>query len=162
MSETPWLRIDDRLVHGQVVEGWLPHLRARRVVVVSDAAAADETQRLLMRLSLPDAIGLEVLSVDSAAERIGEWSSQDERLLILTPSPHEALALVKAGLKVSSVNVGGMHHAVGRMMVGRAIFLADEDRRALKELSGSGVELDARAVPGEKGIPLAQILLEAK
>jgi PTS system mannose-specific IIB component len=162
MSETPWLRIDDRLVHGQVVEGWLPHLRARRILVVSDAAAADETQRLLMRISLPDHLELDVLSVDAAVERLAEITKKDGRLLILTPSPHEALALVKAGLKVPSVNVGGMHHAVGRMMVGRAIFLAEEDRKALKELAAAGVQLDARAVPAEKGIPLAQMLLEAK
>jgi len=56
------VRIDDRLVHGQVVEGWVPHLKAQQVLVVCDSAAADELQVALMRLALPDAVGLEALS----------------------------------------------------------------------------------------------------
>lgn len=155
---SPWVRIDDRLIHGQVVEGWVPHLKARRIVVVSDAAAADETQRMLMRLAVPDEIGLEVLSTEEARARAGVLSADESRLLILCPSPHEALSLLKAGLKAPSVNVGGMHYSVGRMMIGRAIFLAEEDRDALRAIVGLGVELDARAVPAEKGIALAQML----
>ena len=61
------VRIDDRLVHGQVVEGWLPFLRAQRVLVVSDAAASDETQVMLMQLALPDEVELTVLPVAEAA-----------------------------------------------------------------------------------------------
>ncbi|MFH1725409.1 MAG: PTS sugar transporter subunit IIB [Elusimicrobiota bacterium] len=158
MDSTPWLRIDDRLIHGQVVEGWAPHLKATRIVVVSDEVASDETQRMLMRLAVPDEISIEALSVKEACARIAELEANGSGLLILTPAPREALALLEAGMKVASVNVGGLHHSVGRVMIGKAIFLTEGDREALQAIAARGVRLDARAVPSEKGIPLAQML----
>src|SRR4051812_15995491 len=96
----PWLRIDDRLIHGHVVAAWLPHLKAGRVIVVSDAAACDETQAMLMRLAVPDEVELEILSVADAAARGAQLGAGREPALILTPSPREALALLEAGLQL--------------------------------------------------------------
>jgi PTS system mannose-specific IIB component len=153
-----WVRIDDRLIHGQVVEGWIPYLKVNHVVVVSEAAAADETQKLLMRIGLPESIGLEVLGVDAARARLLAESDPDKQVLVLAPSPREVLELMTGGLKAESVNVGGLHYSVGKVQLGRAIFLNQEDRDALLAIAGRGAQLDARGVPLDRRSNLLSLL----
>lgn len=143
------VRIDDRLVHGQVVEGWLPWLKATRVMVVSDAAAGDPTQCALMRLALPEGVALEILPVREAATAVRRAAAGRESVLVLAPGPAEVLALMEDGLRLEAVNVGGLHYAAGRVQLGKAIFLSAEDVAALEAISRRGVRLEGRAVPAE-------------
>ena len=152
------LRIDDRLVHGQVVEGWLPHIQVDLVAVVSDAVASDEVQASLMKMAMPPSVGLLVLSVDAAAEALGAPRTAGRRILILVPSPAEALALLKDGVAVPRVNVGGLHYTVGKVQLGRALFLDEKDKDALKEIAARGVRLEGRALPADPEENLASIL----
>lgn len=149
------VRVDDRLVHGQVVEGWLPHLKADIVVVVSDEAARDGFQKDLMRLALPDSVHLEVWGVKDAVLGLKRLEQDGGRALVLTPAPQQALGLLEGGVRFSTLNVGGMHYSAGKVQLGRAIFLSDEDRRALKEIASKGVRIEGRAVPDDRGVDLA-------
>lgn len=143
------LRIDDRLIHGQVVEGWVPFLKVNLVVVVSDAAAGDEIQTALMKMALPPAVGLLVIPVEGAAAALAAPQVAARLALVLVPGPSEALALIEKGLKIDRVNVGGLHHTVGKVQLGRALFLDEKDRLALRALAGKGVRLEGRALPGD-------------
>lgn len=143
------LRVDDRLVHGQVVEGWVPHLKVDLVVVVSDAAAEDEIQTALMKMALPPSVGLLVQSVAAAAETLASPQFASRSALVLVPGPAEALSLVESGLAVDRVNVGGLHYTVGKVQLGRALFLDEKDRLALRALAAKGVRLEGRALPGD-------------
>lgn len=156
------LRIDDRLVHGQVVEGWLPHLRAEAVLIVSDSAAQDEMQQALMRMALPPSVELIVLTVEKARALAPALAGDRRRILILTPSPAEALALVESGLAVDRVNVGGLHFTVGKVQLGRALFLDKVDETALRGLVDKGIRLEGRSLPSEKTEDLGAILGTAK
>lgn len=152
------VRIDDRLIHGQVVEGWIPHLRAELVLVVSDAAANDELQVSLMRMALPDAIGLEALSVAQAVRHPGFKADYPKRVLVLAPGPREILRLLEEGAGFISVNVGGLHYTAGKVQLGRAIFLSEADRLALRQIIKRGVRLEGRALPGDKETDLIEML----
>lgn len=143
------LRVDDRLIHGQVVEGWVPFLKVDLVVVVSDAAAADEIQTALMKMALPPTVGLLVLPVSEAAASLASPQLAARKALVLVPGPAEALALVEKGLAVDRVNVGGLHYTVGKVQLGRALFLDEKDRLALRALAAKGVRLEGRALPGD-------------
>lgn len=143
------LRIDDRLIHGQVVEGWVPFLKVNLVVVVSDAAASDEIQTALMKMALPPTVGLLVIPVEGAAAALAAPQMDGRKALVLVPGPAEALALVEKGLMVDRVNVGGLHHTVGKVQLGRALFLDEKDRLALRALAGKGLRLEGRALPGD-------------
>ncbi|OGR86816.1 MAG: hypothetical protein A3J74_06475 [Elusimicrobia bacterium RIFCSPHIGHO2_02_FULL_57_9] len=144
------VRIDDRLIHGQVVEGWIPYLKVDQVLVVSDAAAADEIQITLMRLALPDAIDLEVLPVAEAARHPAFNPDYLRHVLVLAPGPQEVLGLLEKGAVFSRVNVGGLHYTAGRVQLGKAIFLSEQDKEALRSISRRGVKLEGRALPGER------------
>lgn len=143
------LRVDDRLIHGQVVEGWVPVLKVNLVVVVSDAAASDEVQTALMKMALPPAVGLLVASVADAAAALKAPQSDARSVLVLVPGPAEALALVEKGVSIDRINVGGLHYTVGKVQLGRALFLDEKDRLALRALAAKGIRLEGRALPAD-------------
>lgn len=143
-------RIDDRLVHGQVVEGWLPVLRAKRILVLSDAAAGDPTQAALMRIALPEGVSLDISPVKDGAHAFRAAAAAPERVLVLASNPADVLSLVRSGIELLSVNVGGLHYAAGHVQLGKAIYLSREDIDALAALSELGVRLEGRAVPTDK------------
>jgi PTS system mannose-specific IIA component len=101
------VRVDDRLIHGQVVGGWLPVIQAERIVVVSDRAAADPLQTGLMRMAVPDHVAVDVLSVDdaSALMKAGPWGN--ERVLLLLPGVQELIWLGGYGGADHSGELGG-------------------------------------------------------
>jgi mannose/fructose/N-acetylgalactosamine-specific phosphotransferase system component IIB len=143
------LRVDDRLIHGQVIEGWVPFLKVDLVIVVSDAAAQDEVQTALMKMALPPSIGLLVLPVADAPAALNAPQLASRKALVLVPGPSEALSLVERGVAIDRINVGGLHYTVGKVQLGRALFLDEKDRLALRALAGKGVRLEGRALPGD-------------
>lgn len=152
------VRIDDRLVHGQVVEGWLRSLRLNHVVVASDVVAADDTQMALYMLAVPQGVTLDCLPVEEAAR---EWSQNrwgSDKVLILASSPKDVLRLAEAGAPLKSVNVGGLHFREGRIQVLKAISLDDEDVAALRGLSQKGIELEARPLPLDEPVDVRAYL----
>lgn len=151
------VRIDDRLIHGQVVEGWLPALNVDTVVVVSREAANDETQRSLMRLALPEEVDLKVLAPEEAAAYV-RGDGAERRLLVLAPGPREVLELARKGMALAKVNVGGLHYSAGRVQLGRVIYLGEEDRGAMLALLERGVALEGQAVPSDATMDLGELL----
>jgi len=155
------LRVDDRLVHGQVVEGWLPSLKADLILVASDSAAADPISSALMKMAMPPAVGLLVLGVAAAAEALASPQMAARRALVLVPGPAEALALLKKGVAVDRVNVGGLHFTIGKVQLGRALFLDEKDKDALRDIAKRGVRLEGRPLPSDPEEDLAPMLRPA-
>jgi len=151
-------RIDDRLVHGQVVEGWIPFLDINEVVVVSAVAAKDDMRKTLMRLSLPEDVSLKVMDMEVAPDYLKKAHENPRRILVLAPSPREIAELLEKGVPFESVNVGGMHYSVGKIQIGRAIFLGDADVQSLKAITARGVRLEGRGVPTDKTLDIAHML----
>lgn len=141
-------RIDDRLIHGQVVMGWIPHLDVKVVVVVSAAAVADPTHTALMQMAMPEEVELQVLDVAGAARKLRSQEDR-RRVLVLAPGPQEIKQLLDLGVELRCVNVGGLHYTAGRVQLGKAIFLSPEDKTALREISKKGVTLEGRALPSD-------------
>ena len=150
-------RIDDRLIHGQVVIGWIPQLKVDVVIVASDAAAADETQTALMRMAMPEGVEFLVLPVAEAALRLRDEADR-RRVLALASGPQDALRLLEHGVRVGSLNVGGLHYTAGRVQLGKAIFLSPEDKDALRAISRRGVALEGRALPGDAATDVLEML----
>ena len=152
------LRIDDRLVHGQVVEGWLKALRINHIVVASNSVEADDTQKALYLLAVPHGVQLTCLGVKDAAEswKADRW--EKDRAMILVSTPDDALALYDAGAPVESVNLGGLHYREGRVQVLKGISLDDQDVRALKALATKKIVLEARPLPLDEPVDIALYL----
>jgi len=152
------VRIDDRLVHGQVIEGWVKSLRINHVVVASDMVAADETQKALYCLAVPHGISLDCLSVSEAAR---DWIKDGwgaDKVLILTSNPQDVLRMFHAGAPLKSVNVGGMHYREGRVQVLKAVSLDDSDVATFHALAAQGIVLEARPLPLDEPVNVVTLL----
>ncbi|HSM04817.1 MAG TPA: PTS sugar transporter subunit IIB [Longimicrobiales bacterium] len=152
-------RIDDRLIHGQVLMGWGRQLRSERYLVVDDDLAASDWEQELYTLTVED--GLEVLfaTVAEARSHLGEWMTQPVRSVLLTRDPEQMARLAEGGLLDGvEVNVGGLHHRPGRQQVRPYIHLDDSDREALRTLASEGARVSGRDLPDALRVPLDQML----
>lgn len=144
-------RIDDRLIHGQILESWLPFLNTNEILVVSDAVVSDETRMDLMKISIPEHVRLKIKTVSDAVKYLKKIK-EEKKILLITPSPCEILLLMDAGVRFDIVNVGGMHYSIGKIQIGRAVFIDEKDIRCLKKIASKGVRLEGRGVPTDKPI----------
>ncbi|HWV38032.1 MAG TPA: PTS sugar transporter subunit IIB [Vulgatibacter sp.] len=149
------LRVDNRLIHGQVVSAWIPHLRAEQVVVADDEAAASPLMRAAMSLALP-------ASVDAAIQRVDEvdWAALSrgpKRVLVLVRDVARAAAAVEAGAVVAQLNLGNVHFAEGRKHVSPSVYLSHRELELLEALADRGVEVEARAIPKDRAVPLPEL-----
>ncbi len=140
-------RIDNRLVHGQVVEAWIPHLRVQRVVVVDDAAADDALGKAAMRLAMPP--GVELSFVPHAQAQFAALAGDAARTLVLFREIDDAAAAQAHGLPVGVLNVGNVHARKDRTQVTRAVFLSADERLVLEGLAKAGLTVELRSVPSE-------------
>lgn len=153
------LRIDERLIHGQVVVGWGALLHPERIIVIDDELAGSPWEQELYSLGMPEEMRAEFHSVADGRALLPEWQASATRSMVLTRTI-DAMGRLAAGgvLRGAEVNVGGLHHAAGRRRVLPYVFLADAERAALQGLADTGVEVSARDVPGARRVDLQHLL----
>lgn len=142
------VRVDDRLIHGQVTQGWAGSLKPDRLVLVNDTVAQSRWERELYEASAPEGIRVSVLGMDEASGAIEGWLTEGEDLLVLVDGPKDALCLREAGVAFDYLNVGGLHYREGRTKVLPYVCVDDADVRAFKLLQEQGVEIECADVPG--------------
>jgi len=150
-------RVDDRLVHGQVVLAWAGTLKASRLLVADDGAAEATWERQLMQASAGD-LEVDVFPVAETAARLAAESTKSGAAILLFRSPQSALAAVLAGAAIDELNLGGLHHAPGREPVLDYLYLNDSDRDVLRRLAERGVRLSARDLPSSRPLAAAEWL----
>jgi len=151
-------RVDERLVHGQVVLGWGSQLLPHRYLVVDDDLAASEWEQDLYRLGTADA-ELVFATVDAARLVLPEWRADAARSILLTRDIASMLRLARGGLlRGEKVNLGGIHHGPGRLQVLTYLHLTEDDVSGLRALEEEGVEVSARDLPDAHKVPLRTLL----
>lgn len=153
------LRVDERLIHGQVTVGWGARLKPSRYVVVDDRVAEAEWEQELMALGAPEGVEVEFHSVATARVRLERWASQGERVVLLTRDVESMLRLAREGrLEGREVNLGGIHDAPGRIQVLPYLFLGDDERAQIRELAREGVRVTAQDLPASRRRPAEDLL----
>lgn len=152
-------RIDDRLIHGQVVVGWGTHLDVDYLAVVDDHLAQSEWEQELYRAGLSEKMEGRFVTVEEGRRRLPEWNVAPARGILLTRDIGTMTRLAEGGvLDSAEVNLGGVHEAPGRRRVLSYLFLSEADRRALAALARTGVSVGARDVPGARRVDLRELL----
>ena len=151
-------RIDDRLIHGQITEGWGRVLKPELIGVVSDQVASSDWEIELCLAALPSYIQGMVINVDDAAQKINELNSNHRASYILFESPHDAHIAVKNGAQIATLNVGGMHSVKGKREILDYIFLDEDDIKHLKALQNAGIKLDFRDLPEHDNVDVMSTL----
>ncbi len=147
-------RLDDRLIHGQVVVGWGKPLNVGFIVLVDDAVRSSEWEQELYRMGVPPEIEVVFASTEEASRRLPEWEG-DRRVGILVAGNIDTLAALTVNShRVGRVNVGGVHHRPGRSERLRYVYLSDVEAAQLKTLAARGVQVTAQDVPTTAPVPL--------
>lgn len=153
------VRLDDRLIHGQVVVGWGQPLNAAFIVLVDDEVKDSAWEQDLYRMGVPSDIEVVFASVDEAARRLGEWQNDPRPGILLTgdiDTMNEVVSAAHGGIR--RVNLGGIHHRAGRTERMRYIYLTDEEAAKLRHLASNGVEVTAQDVPTARPVPIGEFL----
>lgn len=149
------LRVDERLIHGQVVVGWGERLRPQRIVVADDALAASTWEQDLYGLGLSSGTVAEFLPIVDARSRLQQWRTGAERVILLLRNVDALRRLAEGGaLADAEVNLGGVHHAPGRKQMLPYLFLSAEEEAMLQAVARTGARISANDLPGSRPVPL--------
>ncbi len=151
------VRVDDRLVHGQVIAVWLRALGAAVIIVVDDATAADEFLRDVVAHAAPPGVEVEVHDTGAAVPRLKELTESPTPTLVLMKSPRTALRLRADGVEFPVVNIGGIGAGPGRRRVYKTIFASPEEMDVMRQLESLGTRVEFQIVADSRPVPLGSV-----
>jgi mannose/fructose/N-acetylgalactosamine-specific phosphotransferase system component IIB len=151
------VRLDDRLIHGQVVVGWGQPLNVGFIVLVDDEVRNSAWEQDLYRMGVPASIEVLFVSLAEAGRRLTEWEQDDRAGILLIGDIDTMAALVGTG-QIRKVNIGGVHHRAGRTERLRYVYLTDEEAGKLRGLAANGVLVTAQDVPTARAVPIGEFL----
>jgi len=152
-------RVDERLIHGQVVVGWGSVLHPDEIVVIDDDLAASTWEQELYVIGLPDELKTSFEGVAEAREHLEGWRQGSARVILLTRNVATMRRLADAGaLTGEEVIIGGIHYAPGRDAVLPYVYLSQAEMAEMGALQDEGVKVSARDVPGARKVDLKEML----
>lgn len=151
------VRIDDRLIHGQIAAAWTKNLEATRIMVIDAEAAKTELQRIALKMACPIGIKLSILSPQKALENLASGKYAGERIMIVMRGTETLLTLSELGFSCDVVNVGNMSGRTGTRQIKKGVNITAEDETIFRKLSGS-MRFDARLVPNEAHVDFMALL----
>lgn len=157
MKQIVFARIDDRLIHGQVMTAWLKQCDANEVVIIDNELCKDTFVVMMMKSLIPSTISLKVFNDTDAAAYLKE-DGKGEKILILVKTPQVILTLLNNGVKLEYLNVGGMGMKAGRSKLCKNIAASDEEREVFRELRKMELMMKVQVVPTEKAEELGKYL----
>jgi mannose/fructose/N-acetylgalactosamine-specific phosphotransferase system component IIB len=144
-------RIDCRLIHGQVVETWVPHTCADSLIVANDDLAGNPFMRSVMELAVPPGIRVRFCRLDEAISALADADRNGKRSILLAASTSDAMTLRKAGAAFEILNIGNLHFSPGKVEISPSVFFAPEDFDALGWFRSHGVTVLVQGTPFESG-----------
>lgn len=150
------VRIDDRLIHGQVMTAWMKTLPAKQIIVVDDKVAKDDFMLFVLQNAAPAGVKVQVLSEDKAVELLK--GGLDMPSFILAKSPLSLKKIIDAGIDIKAVNIGGMGMKAGRITVYKNVSATDEERACIKEYLDKDIDVAIQIIPSEKRFELKNIM----
>lgn len=141
------LRIDDRLLHGQIAYSWKSALGYNAIVIANDSAAADDFRKNVIKMCCPEGVKLAARSLEAAAELLNNPKLKDMKVFAVCQSPEDANWLLKHIEEKPPVNLGGIQMSEGKKLFSRAVYLDEEDLKNLDEIADRGYDVEVQEVP---------------
>lgn len=149
-------RVDDRLVHGQVVEGWVPHVEADAIVVVSDTIYLDQGRSRLLTMVVPDHLDLKIVPLRNLGRLLDDLDAT--RTLLLFEDLDDVFGVLEKGVSLNRINIGNLHHVRGGVEVTPSVYLNRKDIEMIQNLADKGVTVEALDVPDGKSLNVLDFL----
>ena len=143
------LRVDHRLIHGQVAFSWTKFLGVDLILIPNDLIINDELRKNVLRMAKPNNVKLIIKSIDECADAINSGLSDKYNMMILCESVEDANKLASKVPLIQSINLGGMKNRDDRKQISKAVHLSNEDIEIIKALVQRGVEVNVQLVPDD-------------
>jgi len=144
------VRVDNRLVHGQILEAWVPALKAMSIIVVNDEVAGDLFRESVIRMVVPSYIELYVFDVEEFSKSFSYNNWKFGSSIILFERIDDALRAYKLGFAYDRINIGNVHDGEDKCSVSSSIYLDRKDAKGLKTLEDSGVKVEIQCIPSDR------------
>jgi fructoselysine and glucoselysine-specific PTS system IIB component len=144
------VRIDHRLLHGQVVFAWSKSLNIQRIIVVNDAAAIDEFKKMSLNLSKPSGMKLNIFTVDETLQKMPKVEQLNENIMLIFGNTKEVRKFCEAYPKITEINYGGIIKKEGSKQFSNAIFLDEQELKDAQMLKNQGIIQYIQQVPTSK------------
>jgi len=154
-------RIDDRLIHGQVVVGWGSYLKPDRIILCNDSVASEKWQREMFEFAkelVTFDLEISILTEEATVSYLKRDEFHEEKIFLLVESPHDICSLVDRGAPIKKVNVGGMHFKTGKSQIAPYIFVDDDDVQSFKTIIENNIKLIGQDVPTAKKIDITELI----
>ncbi|MGP2542727.1 PTS mannose transporter subunit IIAB [Yersinia sp. 2541 StPb PI] len=152
------VRIDDRLIHGQVATRWTKETNVNRIIVVSDEVAADKMRSTLLKQVAPPGVTAHVVDVEKAIRVYDNPKYAKDRVMLLFTNPTDVVRVVEGGVDIKSVNIGGMAFRQGKTQVNNAVSVDEKDIEAFNKLNARGIELEVRKVSSDSRLKMMDLI----
>jgi PTS system mannose-specific IIB component len=146
------VRVDNRLVHGQILEAWVPFLHASCIIVVDDQVASDFFRETVIRMAVPCEISVIISGLEDFAETYAVQSCSGQKTIVLFSNVSDALKVYQLGFRYEKLNIGNVYNEDCKLCCTPSVLLSDNDIRDISSLHGEGVQIEFRRVPREKPV----------
>ncbi len=148
-----FIRIDNRLIHGQIIATWTPHLKVRRFVIANDLLTQNELRMRMLRMVVPQEIALDMLGIEAAGKWLSAHQNDGQSVMVLLENCADAIQLYKS-YHFTQLNLGNIHHVNGSTKFTQAVYLTDDDCRKLRQLAHRDVQIEIRTLPTDTPMAL--------
>lgn len=146
------LRVDHRMLHGQVAFSWTNSIEADCILIANDSVAGDELRKTTMKLAKPQGAKLVIKNIKDSIEALNTGVTDKYRLLIVVESVEDAYKIVKEVKSIKSINLGGVKTKEGSRNISKAVNLLQEEEDKLRELISEGIEIEIRQLPTDSKV----------
>ena len=148
------IRVDDRLIHGQVATRWATGLKVNRIMIIDDAVAVNETEKSILRMAAPAGVNTSILQFEKALANIKNGNYAGQRVMLVVKSPVILLKMMEAGINLLPVNIGNMSNRPGTTQYKKSISMTEDEKAAVEKLLQSGIKVTAQMVPDEPDVSI--------
>lgn len=152
------IRIDDRLIHGQVATLWTNELGATRIMVINDEVANNEIQKAMLRMAAPSNVSTSLITEEKAVNNINNGNYKGQKVLVIVKNPETIVRLMDQGLDIKKINVGNMSTRENTHHIKPSVSITPEEEQAFRVLLDRGVEITAVMVPTDKMVYLKDLI----
>lgn len=161
-EEIKHIRIDGRLIHGQVVTKWIFVTKVDRIIVVDNDVLSNPIEKNALKMSTPSNVKLSILGAESAARNINAGKYVGQRVMILVKVPKYLRMLAEQGLDMDKINVGNISQREGCTQVRPSVFLKEDDINDIEDLLSRGIKVTAQMVPADTEEDMKDIIEKLK
>ena len=148
------IRVDDRLIHGQVATRWATGLKVNRIMIIDDAVAVNETEKSILRMAAPAGVNTSILQFEKALANIKNGNYAGHRVMLVVKSPVILVKMMEAGINLLPVNIGNMSNRPGTTQYKKSISMTEDEKAAVEKLLQSGIKVTAQMVPDEPDVSI--------